>query len=133
MPNVLGRGILDANLTAVTAFPAAGATANSASLDLGPKYLQSERLEFGIVWPLVTPLADTKNLIFNVQTSPDNSTWTNAGITKTITGAGGIGTPAGEYLFRLASTAPQYVRVSVAEDAAGGVVTGLNFTLNAYF
>ena len=134
MPNKFGRSVADASLVIATAFPAAAATANSASIDTGSTYSQAERVEYAISWPALSALADTKNVIFNVQESADGSTnWANVGITKTITGAGGAGVAAGEYLFRLASTAKRYIRVTAAEDSAGGNITASNFTLTSYF
>ena len=133
MPNKFGRQIADASLVVTTAFPAAAGTANSASIDTGSTYSQNERAEYSLTWPLLSALADTKNVIFNVQDSADNSSFANIGITKTITGAGGLGTAAGEFLFRLPSTARRYIRVTAAQDAAGGNITASNYVVTPYF
>lgn len=134
MPNKYGRQVADASLVVATAFPAAAATANSASIDTGSVYSQAERVEYAISWPALAALADTKNVIFNVQDSADGSSgWANIGITKTITGAGGAGVALGEYLFRLASSTRRYIRVSAALDSAGGTITASSFTVTPYF
>ena len=134
MPNKFGRQIADASLVVTTAFPAAAGTANSNSIDTGSTYSQNERMEYSLTWPLLSALADTKNVIFNVQDSADGSTgWTNIGITKTITGAGGLGVAAGEYLFRIASTTRRYIRVTAAEDAAGGTITASTYVVTPYY
>lgn len=133
MPNIYGRQIQDANFIVTTAFPAAAGNANSAAINLQSVYSQPERLELSLSWPAMSALADTKNVIFKVQHSADGSSYSDLGITKTITGAGGVGVAAGEYLFKVPSNSGPYFRINAAEDSAGGNITASNFVFKALF
>lgn len=128
MPNQAGRQIGDANFSTSKAFPAAAASASSNSFDLGKNYLTPANIEGQITWPAVAGLADSKNVVFTVEHSDDDSTYSTAGITKTITGAGGLGVAKGEFLYRLPSNAKRYIRVTAALDSAGGTITASSFT-----
>lgn len=118
--------VRDALLSAAIALPAAGATAYTAALDLGPETIHhvTKAFDVKVDIPALAALADTKNLVVQIQDSADNASFTNLGISATLTGAGGAGSPAAYLRFTLPAKVRQFVRVSLTLDAAGGNVTG---------
>lgn len=135
MANEFARNIVDATLLKTTAFAAAGASANSDSIDLGStsSYEQGVDMECQISWPALANLVDTKTIIFTVESSTDDSTFVTLGITKTLTGAGGVGVAAGTFRFRIPSDSNRYIRINQATLAAGGDNTASSSTLKLLF
>lgn len=126
------RNITDALLTKTTALPAAAATANGESIDLGQAGDASiESIEVQVAIPALANLADTKSATLTIQDSADDSTFAAVtGLsTLAVTGAGGAGAAASSRKVKLPSTVRRYIRASVAVDASGGDNTGDSFTL----
>ena len=130
MPNPLEnseRRIRDKALEVVTALPAADASADSDSLDLGAAGVASlERAELEISIPALASLANDKDVTVTVQDSADNSSFAavNELSTVVVTGGGGTGSDAATQKVRLPSTTRRYVRLNLAVEAAGGDNTG---------
>jgi len=133
----MSRKLLDSSLSVTTALPAAGATANSASIDLRQTTADTinEQFEVQVLLPATPSLADTKNVTITFQDSADNSSF--AAIpelaTLVVTGAGGVGASAATRTVRLPSSARRYLRISQAVDSAGGSNTGVSTTLQLLF
>lgn len=124
----------DALLIKTKAFPAAAATNNSDTLDLGASSavggIKPGSLEVQISWPALAALADTKNVVFTVQDSADDSSYAAIGLAYTITGAGGAGVAAGSVTLRLPPSTRRYLRVYAALDSGGGTITASSYTVS---
>lgn len=142
---VNSRNQRDELIAITTAFAAAGASANSASIDLGSEGPHREGMELEVTIPTLTALVDAKSITIEVEHSADDTTFTDlgdaaaenassatisGGITAAVTGSETPGTP-GEVVFRFAipSHCNRYVRISQATEAAGGDNTGQSSTL----
>ncbi len=127
----------DQKLLTTKAFPAAAATNSHDGIDLGartsPNGSFPGEVELEISWPALPNLADTKTVIFTVNDSADNSSFTSLAMTHTITGAGGVGVAAGTKRFRLPRTVRRYVNVSQAVLTAGGDNTASSSTVALVF
>jgi hypothetical protein len=122
------RLIQDAALQNSTPLPAAGATAQSATIDIGnPKGGEYEGFEVQVQVPVTPSLADAHTLTATLQDSADNITF--ASIPElaafVITGGGGIGGPAFIDRWRLPSSARRYLQVQYAVQAGGGNNTAI--------
>lgn len=131
MPLPQPNNVRDYNLQNLTALPAAGATANSASIDLGspnPGPLGELGLELEVNIPATPALADTKTLTVTVQDSADNTNFSAVPLlgVQTLTGASGAGAGAANYRFPLPKTIRRFVRASFTIAAAGGNSTGVS-------
>ncbi len=133
MANEFARNIRDAGLIITTFFPAAGVAADSVAFDLVKSDYKPEDFEFEIAWPTLPDLVDAKTIIFTVQDSADNSSFTTLEMTHTITGAGGVGVAGGSKRFRLPSNTRRYVNVNHSVLAAAGDNTGKVSTLSLLF
>lgn len=112
------------------ALPAAGSTANTASLDLGsatPGPLRALRVIVSV--PATPSLANTKTITLTVAHSADNSTFTTFATAGTITGPASGGGSADEFEVTLPREVLRYIRASAAVEASGGDNTGVSFTL----
>jgi hypothetical protein len=128
-------GIRDINLEASVALPAAGATATSPSIDLGTTTPGSAPRAFlGFYVPAATALANTKNLVFTVQDSADNSSFAAlvGAPVITITGPASGGSPAytQDPQAKLPRNTRRYLRFTVTADSASGNVTGVTARLS---
>lgn len=129
----MSRDIRDALLEVTQAMPAAGATANSSSIDLTSTTLGSanEATEFVIDVPATPSLANTETLTFTVQDSANNSSF--AAISDVdalvLTGDGGDGADAYVFRTRLPEATRRYVRVSIVASASAGDNTGITATI----
>lgn len=115
--------------TKTIALPAAGATANTASIDLGfvtPGSLPA--LEAQLSVPATPSLVDAKTIIYYLEDSPDNATFTRRGIFGTQLGAGGAGAAAAVYRLSLPPDVKRYLRGSADVLAAGGSNIAVSFT-----
>lgn len=136
-PARIQRFTKDAALVILTALAAAGATANSAAINLGavePGQLVNE-FDVLIEVPATPSLVDAKTVIFTLQDSADGTTF--AAIpelaTLTILGAGGVGAAAAERRVKLPTSVRQYLRLSQVTLAAGGDNTAISSTLSLVF
>lgn len=122
------RRIVDAREILSVALPAAGASAYTASIDLGTGP-HLERTEFQLDLPATPALVDAKTVIGALQDSADNVTFADIAALGVITalGAGGVGAAAQTATFRLPPTVNRYLRARFTVLAAGGsniAVTG---------
>lgn len=128
----------DQNLTKVTALPAAAATSNPTGLDIkaapvtGP--LDGQAM-FNIVCPATPSLVDAKTIIFTVEDSADNVTFTAIpGVaTHTTTGASGAGAAAFDVFRHIPKTTRRYVRCTAAVLTAGGSNIAVSYTFSVHF
>jgi len=134
------RDIQDALYSTTKTFPGAGANNRSTAFDVGTRLsdgasggILPETVELKIEWPALSALADNKNLLLEVQDSADNTNFANIGLSKTLTGAGGVGVAAGSVQFRLTPTVRRYVAVKQTLDALGGDITGSSSTITLRF
>lgn len=129
----------DAALIVTKALPAAGANHNSGTLDTGaPRttpngVLAANAGTIELVWPALPSLVDAKTVTFKVQDSADDAAYPDLGLSWTLTGAGGVGVPAGSKRFVLPPDVRRYVQVNAAVAAAGGDSTAKSFTVAFLF
>ena len=140
--------MLDQRQLVTTALPAANASANSASLNLGPVTGGVlAPVSSGSVGPMAhgltevrigidaTPnLANTKNIVMNLQHSLDNGstdTWANVPGTgnMSVVGPSSGGAAAAEFRLYLPPNTKPWIRATAAVDASGGTNTSQNFYL----
>ena len=132
------RTLRDLNLAKTTALPAAGATANSASIDTAfenPGRI-AEGPELLVELPATPSLADTKSITLTVQDSADNVTFAAVADLPVITvgpAAGGTGGAAVERQFKLPIGARRYLRLAAAVEAAGGANSAISSTVSVVF
>lgn len=130
---MIDRALKDAKHIVTKVFPAAAANDNTGTLDLQSAGYKPESLALEIKWPALANLVDAKTIIFTVQDSADDITYTSLGITHTITGAGGVGVAAGTKVIRLPATTRRYVQVNRAVLVAGGDNTAATNTVSLLF
>lgn len=133
MPRLFDRTIKDANLIVTKAPPAAGASNQTNSIDLGHLGgvgVPAEGACLLINIPAMAALADAKKLTIKLQDSADNSSFADVDplISTFVIGAGGAGCAAKEVEFPLPSTVRRYIRCDQTEEAAGGDITGSTVT-----
>ena len=126
------RSQKDASLISTKALPAAAATANGDSIDLGAA-ASAEAIQFNLAVAAVPALVDAKTIIYTFQDSADNSSFAAIAELATVTslGAGGVGAAAVNHNVYLPPSVRRYVRVSATVLAAGGDNTGVSFVLTA--
>jgi hypothetical protein len=116
------------------ALPAAGATANTASLDLGSAPGPVPALQVEILVAALTALVATKKITLTLQHSSDNGgsdAFADVPGTGTmvVTGITGNGAPASLFRLYLPSDVKRYIRATATVEAAGGDSTAKTFTL----
>lgn len=136
------RSQKDKQLLKETAFPAAGADTNSASVTVGAQDDRLEGAEFFVKIPENAVLVDGETLTIKLQHSSDDSAFADIAQlgAVVITGKTGNGLPdadgAGftvdangnvEIRWPMPAGVDAYARANVAESASGGDLTGLNF------
>mgnify|MGYP003624592627 CR=1 FL=1 len=128
------RNIQDAQFNEVIALPAAGSTANSASIDM-VEAGGLEESELLVGHPVLPVLVDAKTVTIKIQDSADDSTFADiVGLSTLVTtGAGGSGAAANSRAVRLPSTTRQFVRISTIVLAAGGDNTAVEAFLQLRF
>lgn len=122
------RNRRDANLEAAIALPASAATVESASIDLGAGDVHVSGAEVDIVAPILATgeLGDADTMIYDLQTSPDDITFTDLySAVLTQTGAGGAGAAAADVRVGIQSESERYLRVQITNSAAGDA-SGVN-------
>lgn len=108
----------DADLVASVNLPAEGATSKTPSLDLGQRGgVDGAVLETSV--PATPNLVASKKITIKVESSDDGTTWTETGITASVTGVTGGG-EAFAQSFRVPYECGRYVRASFAIAAASG-------------
>jgi hypothetical protein len=116
------------------ALPAAGATASTASLDLGAAPGPVPALQVELLVAALTALVATKKITLTLQHSSDNGVGDAfADVPGTgamvVTGITGNGAPASLFRLYLPCDVKRYVRATATVEAAGGDNTAKTFTL----
>lgn len=126
------RNQKDYLLISTKALPAAGATANGDSIDLGASS-SPEAVQFNLSVAAVPALVDAKTIIYTFEDSADNSSFAAIAELSTVTstGAGGVGAAAVDRNVYLPPSVRRYVRVSATVLAAGGSNIAVSFILTA--
>jgi hypothetical protein len=130
------KGLTDANLSVSKALPAAGATNDSDSIDLGTTSGgRVPRVELQVSLPATPSLADTKHVTLTVYDSADNSSFAAVADIPAISivGAGGVGAAAYSHNFKLPLGIRKYLRLHQAVEAAGGDNIAISSTLKLVF
>ncbi|NDD52889.1 hypothetical protein EBZ39_03245 [bacterium] len=129
------RSVKDAELIKVKALPAAAASNNTDSIDLGQLTQEETYFEVELSVPATPALVDTKTITFTFQDSADNSSFAAiTGLsTLVLTGAGGAGAAAATRRVRLPAAARRYLRVSAAVETGGGSNVAVSYTLALVF
>lgn len=130
------KGLTDVNLSVSKALPAAGASNQSASIDLGTTSGgRVPRVELQVILPATPSLVDTKTITLTVKDSADNSSFAAVADLPPIvvTGAGGTGGPAVDRSFKLPLGIRKYVYLDQAVLAAGGDNTAISSTFRLRF
>lgn len=133
----MGLGVKDAALKVTKALPNGAAAVTSDPIDTRCSMTGDHlaEVEFKISAPAlgVTPLPNTKTMIFDVLTSDNSdmsSPTTLMAAVITQTGAGGAGAAAATYTFKLPVDTKRYVAVK-ATGSASGDASGSSLTLEA--
>jgi hypothetical protein len=129
------KGLTDLNLTVTKALPAANASNDSDSLDLGTTTGgRIPRVELDVSLPATPDLVDTKTITLTLQDSADNSSFTAIADIPAIvvTGADSTG-PAISRRFKLPIGVRKYVRLHQAVENGGGDNTAIKSTLALVF
>ena len=124
----------DAQLIKTVAFPAAAASANTASIDLvaASPFPLTKDFELELSVPALPNLVEDKTVTITVQDSADDSSFAAIGALATfvVTGGVGNGAAATSRKVTLPSTTRRYVRCNIAVLTAGGDNTGSDFTMS---
>ena len=143
---------VDVNLQVTKAFPAAGATADSDSIDTrsgatnlavaGSGQTVSytgnaalERMELSVAFPaLAAHTNSAKNVTAQVFDSADNSSFAAVAAlaVQSVPGVATDGSSAADLRWRLPSTVRRYIRVQLAVDSGGPTVTASSATINLF-
>ena len=127
------RNISDAALQKTKALPAAAASNNTDSIDLGQTIGGTiEALEVVLECPAVPDLVDAKTITYTLKDSADGSTFTAiAGLATVVqTGASSAGAAAAELRVRLPAATRRYIRAEAAVLTGGGDNTAKSYTLS---
>lgn len=137
MANEFNRNIKDNSLILTTALPAAAASNNSATIDLGAtsSYFQADKMEVEVVIPATPSLVDAKTITIKLQDSADDSSYsdTDPVISTVVTGTGGTGGPAKTIRFRLPANVRRYIQFNQAVLTAGGSNVAVSVTYRPLF
>lgn len=120
----------DVLLKVTKALPAAAASATSDTLDLGPNGGNHQAAGLLLELPALPSLVDAKTVTLTVRDSADDSTFADvAGYGNlVVTGAGGAGAAAKEWLLKLHNHVRRYVRIKIDVLTAGGDNTAKSLT-----
>ena len=125
------RRLRDAKLTKTKALPAAAATNNADSVDLGSTVLgpAGDEIELEINLPATPSLVDAKSITITVKDSADNVTFAAiVGVGTVVSLSAGGGAAALVRKLRLPAHTRRYLRVDAAVEAAGGDNTAVSYT-----
>lgn len=119
----------DALLSVSKALPAAAASNNSDSIDIGGAGPHRESLKLRVDVPANSVLVATKTLTLTLQDSSDDSSFASVDDpSAAITIVGDTGFSAATYYFDIRQNSNQYVRVLQAVETGGGDNTGTTIT-----
>ena len=125
------RLIRDGSLSVTAAFPAAGANANTGTIDIGSGPFHPDEITIEISLPALAAHTDpTKNLVITLQDSADNSSFATVvpTVTYTLAGVASTGTAAQVKRFHLPIGTRRYIQINQAVDAGGPTLTGSSGT-----
>lgn len=125
----MNRILKDAELFKSKSLPAAGASASTASIQVGPGVPESLQVKFAV--EAVPSLADTKKCTTTLEHSDDDATFVAIPELATIvqTGAGGAGAAADSRTVYLPPSVKKFIRATSAVEAAGGDNTAKKVSL----
>lgn len=133
----LHRAIKDATFVKSKALPAAGASNNTSTFDLGAGGFVPEGIEVEISIPALAAHTDTsKNVTLTVQDSADDNSYTSLSapaITVTRPGIASTGTDAEVIKFRLPAGVRRYVQINQAVTSGGPTLTASSITYSLLF
>lgn len=133
----LKRAIKDATFVKAKALPAAGASNNTATFDLGAGGYVPEEIEVEISIPAMSAHSDnTKNVVIILQDSADDSSYatvTLPNFTVTFVGVASTGSAATIIRFRLPANIRRYVQFNQAVDSGGPTLTAKSITYSLLF
>jgi len=129
------HSLQDAELTRTVAFPAAGATASTASIDLLATRQEESHFEVEIAVPALANLAEAKTVTVTLEDAADDASFTAIeGLAALeVTGEVGGGAAASVLRVRLPRSARRYLRATAEVEAAGGDNTADSVTLGLLF
>jgi hypothetical protein len=133
------RGRADALLRVTVALPNAANTVNTNSIDLETVNTYPLTEDFQVRLSTATAGNGLNNATINVriQTSTDNSNWTNAATTAnpalTLTDNNNAGYNVTDTVFSLQPGAYRYIRAQATGTAGGGNAANANITLELRF
>lgn len=128
--------LIDANKQVTKAFPAAGASNNSPTIDLGhsPTGIPPVGSELIVDIPALAVHTDnTKTLILKLQDSADDSSYADVDpvIQTLVVGVTSTGSAAKSVRLPIPSTCRRYVQINTTNPASGPAITGSSFTVSA--
>jgi hypothetical protein len=129
------RAQVDVEKEVTKAMPAAGASADTDSIDLGENPGQLENVEVEIDIPALPALVATKDVTIHLEDSADDSSFADVSelASQTITGATGNGAAATKFHFRVPRAIRRYIRANIAVETGGGDNTGVTAALRLVF
>ena len=142
MSNNAKPGVMDATLIETKAWPAAGATAYSDSIDLkhvsstlGLTGVPNPRVEFKIELPALANLVATKYAKATMQHSADDSSFTDVetGHYWSQTAGTANGVSAVEGYWKPGADTKRYIRLKLEVEDSGGNNTASSVTMSAVF
>jgi hypothetical protein len=130
------RFLRDAGKTVTKALPAAGASNQSGTIDIGVGPFHPEELDVEISIPAMAAHSDTtKNVTITLQDSADDSSYADVdpAIVETLAGVSSTGTSAKVVVFRLPPGTRRYIQFTQAVTSGGPTLTGSSVTYSLCF
>lgn len=131
------RLLRDAKLVVTKALPAAGASNNSGTIDLGSGPFRPDEIEIEVALPALSAHTDTtKNVTITLQHSSDDSSYASTddgigslpAVTVTTPGVASTGTAARVVRLKLPVGLNRYIQFNQAVTSGGPTVTGSSVT-----
>ena len=125
MPNEFSRNTQDADLSKSIVLPASPGAVTTADIDLGTnsKGFLTENHELEIFVPALnaTQLPNGATITVLIQNGPTAGTTVSSGISRVITGAGGVGSAASTFRVRLPANSAQFLNVRFTAATTGSL------------
>jgi len=122
------RNLKDAELIVSKALPAAAASNETDSIEIGGAGPHRERLKLRATLPANTVLVAEKELVLELEDSADDSSFASVGPAQVATIIGDTGFDAQSIDFDIPATARKYIRVKQSVESGGGANTGTTIT-----
>lgn len=127
----------DAKLIRAQALPAADAANSTASIDLGAKpWPTTETVHVQVSIPATPALVEAKTITLTIEDSADDSSFAAVTGLSTLVVTGAAEAAGGAAAVRKVILPPgvrRYLRATAAVEDAGGVNTGVSYTLELIF